>query len=235
MVSFSGQKRSGKTLCMSMIAYICSKKRKIISSIPKLKVPHHRLKWEDLLTYVVDEKNSNSKTEKKKPVINWSFWVKNIKKDVFVDEIHNLVGHLNFNSKESKCLHDWVSQIGKIQMDSGDWQTLDMLRGCNKQLFSDEVWNVLTKEANFYFNSQRLEFIDVYFRRLSDVHINIHKKVINGTYYVHADFYFCTADYSAIEIYERGLMPPKTAVFVANYFFGLYGTHEITTKDEGYI
>jgi len=238
MVSFSGEKRSGKTLCMSMIASVERKKRPIMSSIPQLKVPHHRLKMSDFIIYVRDEVKSTDKKEVLKPIINWSFWKKNIRKGIYIDEIHNVVGHLDFQTRESKCMKKWVSQVGKVQMDSGDWESLIKLRRMNNNFFSENVWDVLTKEANFYFNSQRAGFIDKYFRDLSDVHINISKTVQNLSgfklFLINCDFYFSDAINSATDNFFCG-QRPKRAVFVGNSFFGLYGTHTITTDGSEYL
>jgi hypothetical protein len=235
MVSFSGEKRSGKTLTMTYLASLECKKRKIISSIPKLKIPHHRLKWTDLLTKKIDYKKTNSRTTYYKPDVNWKFWKENKGASLYIDEIHNLVGSRNFMSLESKCLTKWVSQIGKVQLDRGDWTNIIKLRKLNNNTFSKFIHEALHRDANFYFNSQRTEFIDVYFRRLTDIHINVRKIFKNNEWNIINEYYFSNSRDSAIDIFDEQKVKPKISWFPAKHAYNLYGTHDITTDGGEYV
>ena len=236
MVSFSGQKGSGKTLSIVMIANLDAQKRKIVSNIPGLNIPHHQLVRADMFCKVIDDKKSTAKTEKYKLATNWNFWKTHRGESIYIDEIHNLVDSRDSMSHENKAASKWVAQCRKVLTDTGDWRMLKRLRKMGNNYFSKYIYDLLTKEPNFYFNSQTTSKIDKNFRDLTDVHIHCTSNLLDdGTLLVMNFFYFGDHQYSAMDVFENNLARPKKAVFVGNPFFKDYDRFAITADNEAAI
>lgn len=232
MISYSGQKGSGKTLTMAMMACKDSAHRKIISNIPGLKVPHHRLMRSDMFIKVRDEKKSTSKTERFKLDVNWVFWKEHKGESIYIDEIHGLVPSRDSGSAENKAASKWVAQCRKVLADTGDWRALRKLRKTNNNFFGKYIYDVLAKTPNFYFNSQTTSKVDKDFRDLTDVHVHCDSLLLDDdSLLVFNYFYFGNHKYSAMDVFENELAKPKRAVFVANKYFNMYDRFAITADN----
>ena len=234
IITIAGGIGSGKSL--TAVKHVAEEsKRNIVFTNFKLKgIKYHRLKKEDIITEISDEKKSSDKKQVTKSVVNWDFWNKYKGCDIFLDEVHNLINSRNSMSKQNQLYSEWISQIRKIFGSSGDQLYLDKLKRLNSTLFNKHIEAVIGKSNNIYLITQKYRKLDVNFRELYHIHIQCHKKMIKDKVIIINDYYFGDDQYSAIEYAEMG-QKPKRAIFLGNKYFKHYDSYELLSTGGEYL
>ncbi len=242
IIVISGGVGSGKTLTAVRHAVEESKSSQVLTNFTLKKIKnYYRLKKDDVIMEVVDEKKSTDRVTKYEKVVNWEFWEEQQGKggcDIFLDELHNLISSRQAMKKENILYSEWISQIRKIWGSQGDQNYLTTLSKMNNNVFHKFVDKFISKSNNIYLITQRVRKIDVNFRELCHVYIQCQKQDVrvSGRKYVliHNNYWFGDDNMSAIEYAEMGVKPKRT-FFIGNKYFSYYDSYELISRGGEYL
>lgn len=230
IITIAGGIGSGKSLTAVRHAVEESKNNKVFTNFKLKGIKYHRLKREDIISEIVDDKNP----KKTKEVVNYDFWNENRNCDIFLDEVHNLVNSRNSMSKQNRLFGEWISQIRKVWGASGDQTYLERLKRFKQNIFQRYVDEIIGKSNNIYLITQKYRKLDVNFRELAHVHIQCKKTIINKEVYIINEYYFGDDQYSAIEYAELGQKPKRT-IFAGRPYYKYYDSYELLSTGGEYI